>query len=98
MAKSSKVVVTHPVTGTTKQLDADVYEIFKNAILKNLQNSRGKTFTELADAVSEYIRKKHPSFKGSAPWYTISVRLDLETRGFVETFSEKGQKLSRLRK
>jgi hypothetical protein len=98
MAKSKKIVVTHPVTGTTKQFDADVYEMFKKAILKILQNSRGTTFTELADAVSEYIRRKHPTFKGSSPWYTISVRQDLETRGIVETFSEKGQKLSRLRK
>jgi hypothetical protein len=39
-----------------------------------------------------------PGFKRSIPWYTISIRLDLETRGIVETFIEKGKKLNRLKK
>jgi hypothetical protein len=37
-----------------------------------------------------------PGFKRSIRWYTISVRLDPETRGIVETFVEKGKKLNRL--
>ena len=68
----------------------------KPAILQSLKESKGKTFTELTDDVIRTIRKKFPGFTKSIPWYTISIRLDLESRGIVETFTEKGKKLSRL--
>jgi hypothetical protein len=91
-----KIVVTHPRTGTKRNFDAAIYNPFRDAILQSLKGSRGKTFTELSDDVKKIIRKKMPSFKGSVSWYTISVRLDMESRGIVETFTEKGQKLNRL--
>ena len=95
---SKKIIVTHPATGSERKFDAAIYEPVKAAILQSLKNSKGKTFTELTDDVVKTIRKKMPDFKGSIPWYTISVRLDLETRGIVETFIEKGKKLNRLKK
>ena len=96
--KSKKTIVTHPVTGTERKFDSVIYEPVKSAILQSLKGSKGKTFTELTDDVVKTIRKKMPGFKGSVPWYTISVRLDLETKGIVETFTEKGKKLNRLKK
>ena len=96
--KKQKVVVTHPRTGTERKFDAAVYEPVKKAILQSLKGSKGKTFTELTDDVVKTIKKTVPGFKGSIPWYSISIRLDLETRGEVETFTEKGKKLNRLRK
>ncbi len=95
---ATKVVVTHPRTKTAKKFDAGIYEPVKSAIVASLKGSKGKTFTDLSDDVVKIMRKKMPTFKGSVPWYTISVRLDLETRGIVETFVEKGKKLSRLKK
>jgi hypothetical protein len=99
MAKAitKKVLVTHPVTGTGRKLDAAIYDPFKAAILQSLKGSKGKTFTELTDDVVKIIRKKMPGFTKSIPWHTISIRLDLETRGIVETFTEKGKKLNRLK-
>ncbi|HUR67444.1 MAG TPA: hypothetical protein VMZ03_13920 [Chitinophagaceae bacterium] len=100
MAKASKpkkIIVTHPETGTERKFDADIYEPFKAAILQSLKGSKGKTFTELTDDVVKIIRKKMPAFKRSIPWYTISIRLDLETRGIVETFTGKGKKMNRLK-
>jgi hypothetical protein len=94
----AKVIVTHPVTGTERKFDAAIYEPFKDAIIKSLKGNKGKTFTELTDDVVSIIRKKMPGFKRSIPWYTISIRLDLETQGVVETFIEKGRKLNRLKK
>ena len=96
--KPKKVTATHPVTGTEKKFDAAIYEPVKVAILQSLKGSKGKTFTELSDDVVKIIKKKMPGFTKSIPWYTISIRLDLETRGIVETFTEKGKKLNRLKK
>ncbi len=101
MAKTNrpkKIVVTHPVTGTERKFDTAIYEPVRAAILQSLKGSKGKTFTELTNDVVKIIRKKMPGFKQSIPWYTISIRLDLETRGLVETFTEKGKKLNRLKK
>jgi hypothetical protein len=97
-AKSKKIIVTHPLTGTQRKFDSSIYEPVKTAILQSLKGSKGKTFTELTNDVVKIIRKKVPGFKGSIPWYTISIRLDLETRGIVETFTEKGKKLNKLSK
>ena len=96
-ARPNKIVVTHPLTGTERKFDAVIYEPVKAAIIQSLKGSKGKTFTELTDDVVKVIRKKMPGFKGSIPWYTISIRLDLETRGIVETFTDKGKKWNRLR-
>src|SRR5580765_3405425 len=100
MAKSTakKVIVTYPATGTERKFDAAIYEPFRAAILKSLKGSKGKTFTELTEDVTEIIRKQLPDFKRSISWYTISVKRDLETRGVVEAFDEKGKKLNRLKK
>jgi hypothetical protein len=97
-ATSKKIIVTHPVTGTERKFDAAIYEPVKAAILQSLKGSKGKTFTELSDDVVKIIQKQMPDFNRSIPWYTISIRLDLETKGIVETFVEKGQKLNRLAK
>lgn len=94
---TKKITVTHPVTGTERKIDATIYEPIKAAILQSLKKTKGKTFTELSDDVVKIIRKKTPGFKGNISWYTISIRLDLETRGIVETFTEKGVKLNRLK-
>lgn len=93
-----KTVTTHPASKREMKIDSAIYEPFKAAILQCLKGSKGKTFAELTDDVIKIIRKKMPAFKGSIPWYTISIRLDLETRGVVETFTEKGRKLNRLKK
>ena len=97
ISKSKKTIVTHPMTGAERKFDSAIYEPFKAAILQSLKGSKGKTFTELTDEVVIIIRKKMPGFKRSIPWYTISVRLDLETKGIIETFVEKGKKLNRLK-
>lgn len=97
-SRHTTTTVTHPVTGTVRQFDSEIYEVVKKAIIQSLKGSKGKTFTELSDGVVEIVRREKPGFKKSIPWYTISIRLDLETRGIVETFTEKGQKLNRLRK
>ncbi|NOT52152.1 MAG: hypothetical protein HOP10_12840 [Chitinophagaceae bacterium] len=96
--RQKSIITTHPRTGSQFKIDSEIYEPVKAAILQSLKGSKGKTFTDLTDDVVKIMRKKMPSFNGSVPWYTISIRLDLETRGIVETFTEKGKKLNRLKK
>lgn len=98
MPKSAKpkIITTHPRTSREMKMDTAIYETVKAAILQSLKGSKGKTFTELTDDVVKTVKKKMPAFKGSIPWYTISIRLDLETRGIVETFTQKAKKLNRL--
>lgn len=96
-AVSKKTTTTHPRTKREMNMDAETHKRIKAAILQSLKGSNGKTFTELSDDVVKIIKKTWPQFKGSIPWYTISVKLDLETRGIVETFTEKGKRLNRLR-
>jgi hypothetical protein len=102
MAKATKplkkVTTTHPATRTSKKISAEIYEPVKAAILQSLKGSKGKLFTELSDDVKKIAKRTMPGFKGSVPWYTISIRLDLETRGIVETFTDKGKKYNRLAK
>ena len=95
---NKKTITTHPRTGREVRLDAETHKRFKAAILQSLKGSKGKTFTELTDDVVKIIKRTWPEFKGSIPWYTISLRLDLETQGIVETFTEKGKKMNRLAK
>lgn len=97
-ATSKKVVTTHPGSRREMKIEEKIYAPFKAAVLQSLKGSKGKTFTELTDDVVKIIQKKMPDFKGSIPWYTISIRLDLETKGIVETFIEKGKKMNRLKK
>jgi len=100
MAKltSKKTVITHPESRRETKIDSSIYEPFKTAILQSLKGSKGKIFSELTDDVVKNIKKKSPSFKGSIPWYTISILRDLETRGIVENFVERGKKFNRLKK
>ena len=100
MAKSThkKTVITNPRTKRETKIDTGIYEPIKAAILKSLKGSKGKIFTDLADDVVITIRKTLPQFKGSIPWYTISVLRDLETRGVVDNYIEKGKKYNKLKK
>jgi hypothetical protein len=95
--KPIKATTTHPRSGREMKIDAAIYEPFKAAILQSLKGSKGKNFTDITDDVVKIIRKKLPDFKKSIPWYTISILLDLQTRGVVETFTEKGKKFNRLK-
>ncbi len=95
--EEKKIILTHPVSGIERKIDKNIYIAFKQAILQSLKGSNGKTFTELSTDVKKIILLKKPDFKRSIPWYTISIRLDLETKGIVETFSLKGKKLNRLK-
>jgi hypothetical protein len=98
MPKVTKSTTTHPRSGRVMKIDTAICEPFKAAIIQSLKGSKGKTFSQLSEEVERIIKKKMPGFDKSVSWYTISIRLDLETSGVVETFTENGKKLNRLKK
>ena len=96
--EETKVTVTYPLTGTQRQVVSSIYEPIKDAIIKILKDKGPMSFTDLSENVSMIIKKKMPAFDKSIPWYTISVKRDLESRAIVETVIVKGKKLNRLKK
>ena len=42
--------------------------------------------------------KKKTIFDGAVEWYAITVKNDMEARGLIEVFTEKGKKLHRIKK
>ncbi len=57
------------------------YDMIRGAILAALGERESITFSELTAAVEERLAGR---FEGSIPWYTVSVKLDLEARHIVE--------------
>jgi hypothetical protein len=98
MAKAVKSTITHPKSKREIKIDSAIYDPIKTAIIQSLKGSKGKTFSDLSADVIKNVKNKMPGFKGSVPWYTISVLRDLETRGIAESFTEKRKKLNRLKK
>ncbi len=88
---TEKITILHP--DPSKQgvrIDLVKYESIRTAIEEILATSQPMTFTELARAVETRLSG---SFSGSIPWYTVTVKLDLEARGRIiripETKPEK---------
>jgi len=94
----NKVQMTNPRTGSKMNIDADTWILFNRAITDVLSGGKALTYTEITDGVKKFITKNKIPFKNSISWYTVSVKLDMETRGMIEAFTEKGKKLHRLKK
>jgi hypothetical protein len=56
------------------------YNAMRSAILDSLQNHGVMTFSELGGLIEDLMED---SFDGSAMWYYITVKLDLEARGEI---------------
>lgn len=94
---STKTEIINPNTGHRMQIDTDIYSLFSKAIVDVLKKQSGLTFTELTEGIRQYFSAQKTVFKKSVSWYAISVKYDLEARGIVETFKEKGKLLNRLK-
>jgi len=60
------------------------YEAIKRALLHAVpRKAPGVPFARLAASVSRELTRTERLTVGSIDWYTISVKLDLEARGFL---------------
>lgn len=92
----SKVECVNPNTGTRMNIDADIYHLVAKAIEQALKGNKCLTFTELVGQVKSFVKKSRKGFSGSVSWYAVAVKNDMEVRGELLVYTEKGKKLHRL--
>ncbi len=89
-----KILALHPRGKKGVNISRTNCEAVKGAILDCLQ-AKTSTHLELTECVSRRLEK---GFEGSVPWYTESVKLDLEARGIIERVEQGGRTIYRLMK
>lgn len=95
---AGKIECLNPNTGGKMNIDATIYDLFSKAIYHTLKKSkRGITYTDIVAGVKQCFKEKQTTFKGSIEWYVVTIKNDMEAKSVIETFSEKGKKLHRLR-
>jgi len=95
--KEEKIHLQHPEGKHAPAISRQTYELFEKAVVNILKKKSPLSFAAIAEGTKNYIAKHAPAFDGSPEWYTVSVKLHLEATGIIETFTEKGKKLHRLR-
>ena len=97
--KTAKIECLNPNTGRKMKIDGKIYEIFSKAIYHTLKkNKEGITYTDIVNGVKKCFKEERTAFKGSIGWYAVTVKHDMEATGAIESFTEKGKKLHRLKK
>ncbi len=95
---AGKTQCLNPNTGRKMNIDAKVYDLFSKAIYHTLKsNKHGITYTDIVRGVIQCFKEKRTAFEGSVEWYAVTVKNDMEANGVIETFTDKGKKLHRLR-
>lgn len=94
--KTTKVEILNPNSGRRMNIDFGKYDLMSNAIKKVLKTGKQLTFTEIVDGVIDEFKKSKVKFDGVVPWYAVTVKNDLDSRGEIQVFTEKGKKLHRL--
>lgn len=94
---AKKVECLNPNTGGRMNIDADIYDLFLKAIHHTLKKGKALTFTQMVDGVQECLKEKKVKFDGSVSWYAVTIKNDMESRGVIETFTDKRKKMHRLK-
>lgn len=93
---TGKVECLNPNTGGRMSIAKDTYDLFSKAIRQTLKNGKALTYTQIVEGVEDFFKKQNTHFDGSISWYCVTIKNDMESRGAIETFVEKGKKLHRL--
>jgi len=98
-AKSTgKIECLNPNTGGRMNIDGKIYELFSKAIYHTLKkNKQGITYSEIVNGIKERFKEQRTIFKGSVEWYAVTVKHDMVANGVIDTFTEKGRKLHKLK-
>jgi Family of unknown function (DUF6958) len=95
---TAKIECHNPNTGGRMNIDAKVYELFSKAIYHTLMKDRhGITYTDIVNGIKQCFKEQRTIFKGSIEWYAVTVKNDMVANDVIETSTEKGKKLHRLK-
>ena len=86
----------NPNTGGRMNIDADTYELFSKAIYHTLMGNKSLTYTQMVEGVHHCFQQQATTFDGSVSWYTVTVKHDMQAKGVIAVYTEKGKKLHRL--
>ena len=95
---SQKVECVHPRTGRRMRIDKNIYDQISKAIYHSLKAGQDLTYTQIVGGIRDCFQEKGTGFKGSLEWYAVTVKNDMEARGIIQSYMEKGKKLHRLSK
>jgi len=85
---AEKIMTRHPLGKTGKNIDKEIYETVKEALITIL-GSKELTHTDLLDQLNRRLKNK---FEGNVGWYGETVKLDLEARKIIKRTDSKPQK------
>lgn len=94
---SAKVECLNPNTGGRMKIDKATYDLFSKAIYHRLKGGKQLTYTQIVEGIHDCFKQQKTKFDGSVSWYAVTVKNDMEARGMVETFTDKGKKFHRLK-
>ena len=94
---ASKVECLNPNTGAHMNIDAEIYALFAKAIRQTLKGGKAITLSAMVEGIHDYLMRRKSNFSGSIPWYAVTVKNDMQVRGKLEVFIEKGRKLNKLK-
>lgn len=94
--EEEKILTLHPEPGKQgTNISRSKYDMVRQAILNAVRSQGSITYKGLVSLVEYSLRNR---FEGSIPWYTATVKLDLEARGEIERIEERGEQKVRLKK
>lgn len=88
-----RIKTLHPQGKQGVSISKDKYEMVQQAILQILRERGEISFQELTPEVKKRIGD---NFDGSVPWYTVTVKLDLEARDIIERIPNREPQILRM--
>lgn len=90
---TERIMTLHPAGKKGVNIDKEMYEVIKDAILASVRQQGQIDFKALPATVEEHLSTP---FDGSIGWYTTTVKLDLEARGLIERVPNQSPQALRL--
>ena len=92
-AANNKVECINPNSGRIMQIDKAIWDLFSKAIKHSLKGEKELTYTQMVEAVYDYLTSHQIDFKHSVEWYVVTIKNDLQAKNMVTVFTVRGKKL-----